>query len=197
MLAVARGRGGAEDLANWSGALLDKIPVGGLLARNPVAYKWKAPLSGVDGARTDVLAQARLDDAEIAMLSGIGRARPPPRPPPPPPRAPPHGGAGGGRGYLLRSGFETLVRTLTYLNLLMQQVLDGKLNFHVFCEKTTRLLLGSRNNGSDARFHQHRHRAGESVTSGIPGIMAIYADLSRTRIRATGGYAQWILHHRP
>ena len=32
-----------QNLANWKESLLSKIPVGGLLSRNPVAYKWKAP----------------------------------------------------------------------------------------------------------------------------------------------------------
>lgn len=31
-----------QNLANWKDSLLSSIPVGGLLSRNPVAYKWKA-----------------------------------------------------------------------------------------------------------------------------------------------------------
>lgn len=50
-----------------------------------------------------------------------------------------------GARILLRSDFETLA-TLIYLNVLTEQVLEGRLDFHVFAEKTTTLLLGSRNN---------------------------------------------------
>src|SRR5947209_7416122 len=32
-----------KNLANWKESLLSSIPVGDLLSRNPVAYKWKAP----------------------------------------------------------------------------------------------------------------------------------------------------------
>ncbi len=28
-----------QNLANWKGSLLPNIPIGGLLSRNPVAYK--------------------------------------------------------------------------------------------------------------------------------------------------------------
>jgi len=50
-----------------------------------------------------------------------------------------------GARILLRSGFETLA-TLIYLNQLTQQVLDGKLSFHTWGDRTRTLLLGSRNN---------------------------------------------------
>ena len=32
-----------QNLANWKASLFPKIPVGELMARNPVAHKWKAP----------------------------------------------------------------------------------------------------------------------------------------------------------
>lgn len=32
-----------QNLANWRESLFPSIPVAGLLSRNPVAYKWKAP----------------------------------------------------------------------------------------------------------------------------------------------------------
>lgn len=49
----------------------------------------------------------------------------------------------------LRSGFESLA-TLIYLEQFMRQVFNGELNFDVFGEKTTPLLLGSKNNERSA-----------------------------------------------
>jgi lipopolysaccharide assembly outer membrane protein LptD (OstA) len=49
---------------------------------------------------------------------------------------------------LLRSALETLA-TLIYLNQLTASVLEGSLNFHAFSDKTTVLLLGSRNKTTD------------------------------------------------
>jgi hypothetical protein len=83
-----------------------------------------------------------------------------------------------GARILLRSAFESLA-TLIYLNQLMQQVLDGKLNFHIFSEKTTVLMLGSRNN-------QHGPRSLNIVTvlkkcdKRYPGLMKLYANLSES-----------------
>lgn len=113
-----------QNLANWGGSLIPSIPVGGLLSRNAVAYKWKS-LYRVWMLRE--LAFWREHDLMVQSytLHQLGH--------------------GLGARILLRSGFETLA-TLIYVNLLMQQVLDGKLSFHVFGEKTSLLLLGSRNN---------------------------------------------------
>ncbi len=54
------------------------------------------------------------------------------------------GGVLGAR-ILLRSAFETLP-VLIYLYKSMRSVVAGKLGFHSFSEKTSRLLLGSRDN---------------------------------------------------
>lgn len=32
-----------QKLAKWEASLVSSIPVGGLLTRNPVVYKWKGP----------------------------------------------------------------------------------------------------------------------------------------------------------
>ena len=83
-----------------------------------------------------------------------------------------------GARILLRSGFETLA-TLIYLNLLTQQVIDGKLNFHLFGHKTTLLLLGSRSN-------EHMPRSINIITvlekcdKRYPGLTELYADLSES-----------------
>jgi hypothetical protein len=113
-----------QNLANWGGSLFPSISVGGLLARNAVAYKWKSLY------RVWMLRELAFWCEHDLMVQSYELHQQ---------------GHGLGARILLRSGFETLA-TLTYLNLLMQQVLDDKLNFHLFAEKTTLLLLGSRNN---------------------------------------------------
>ena len=99
-----------KNLANWKESLLSSIPVGGLLSRNPIAYKWKAPF------RAWTLREAvfwRLQDL-MTQSYALHQQR-----------------HGLGARILLRSAFESLA-VLIYLNELMRQVLDGKLNFHAF-----------------------------------------------------------------
>jgi hypothetical protein len=146
-----------ENLANWKGSLSPKLPVGGLFARNPVAHKWKAPF------RSMILREAAFwREHDLMAQSYLLHQR----------------GHGLGARILLRSGFETLAM-LVYLNLLMKQVVDGKLNFHLFSHKTTVLLLGARNNEDMPRsinivtiLEKCEHR--------YPGLMEIYADLSES-----------------
>lgn len=146
-----------QNLANWKESLLPSIPVGGLLSRNPVAYKWKAPF------RVWMLREAVFWRLHDLMTQSYALHQQ---------------GHGLGARILLRSGFESLA-TLIYLNQLMQQVLDGKLNFHVFGDKTTTLLLGSRNN-------EHGPRSLNIVTvlekcdKRYPGLKSLYADLSES-----------------
>jgi hypothetical protein len=146
-----------QNLANWKESLLPSIPVGGLLSRNPVAYKWKAPF------RVWMLREAVFWRLHDLMTQSYALHQQ---------------GHGLGARILLRSGFESLA-TLIYLNQLMQQVLDGKLNFHIFGDKTTTLLLGSRNN-------EHGPRSLNIVTvlekcdKRYPGLTSLYADLSES-----------------
>ena len=146
-----------QNLANWKASLFPSIPVGGLLSRDPVAYKWKSPF------RVWMLREAvfwRLHDllTQSHALHQLGHCL--------------------GARILLRSAFESLA-TLIYLNQLMQQVLDRKLNFHIFSEKTTVLLLGSRNN-------PHGRRSLNIVTvlekcdKRYPGLMKLYENLSES-----------------
>ncbi len=146
-----------QKLANWKKSLFPSIPVGGLLSRNVVAYKWKAPF------RSLMLREAvfwRLHDL-LTQSYALHQQ-----------------GHGLGARILLRSAFESLA-TLIYLNHLMQQVLVGRLNFHLFSEKTAVLLLGSRNN-------ERGHRSINIVTvlekcdKRYPGLMALYSDLSES-----------------
>jgi hypothetical protein len=117
----------------------------------------EGPFSSLDAARGGVLAAARSDNPVLRAASA---------------------GYGLGARILLRSGFESLA-TLIHLNQLMQQVLDGKLIFHAFAEKTSVLLLGSRNN-------EHGPRSLNIVTvlekcdKRYPGLMALYANLSES-----------------
>ncbi len=146
-----------QNLANWKRSLLPSIPVGGLLSRNPVAYKWKAPF------RVWMLREAvfwRLHDL-MNQSYALHQQR-----------------HGFGARILLRSGFESLA-TLIYLNQLMQQVLDGKLNFHVFDEKTMTLLLGSRNN-TDGPRSLNIVTVLDKCDTRYPGLMKLYADLSES-----------------
>lgn len=83
-----------------------------------------------------------------------------------------------GARILLRSGFESLA-TLIYLNQLMQNVLDDKLDFHVFGEKTSTLLLGSRNNDEGPR-SLNIVTVLEKCDKRYPGLMKLYADLSES-----------------
>ena len=146
-----------QNLANWGAGLLPGIPVGGLLTRNPIVYKWKSAF------RTWMLRELAFWREHDLMVQSYALHQQ---------------GHGLGARILLRSGFETLA-TLIYLNLLMRQVLDGNLNFHVFGEKTALLLLGSRNNAAAPK-------AINIVTvltkcdKRYPGLEKLYADLSES-----------------
>lgn len=83
-----------------------------------------------------------------------------------------------GSRILLRSALES-VATLIYLNKMTEQVLIGDLNFHEFSVKTSRLLLGSRNQST-------KH---SSINIGTvlarcdkkyPGVANVYATLSES-----------------
>lgn len=146
-----------KNLANWGGSLANKIPVAGLLARNPVAYKWKANF------RVWMVRELTLWREHDLMVQSYALHQQ---------------GHGLGARILLRSAFETLA-TLIYLNLLMQQVLDGKLNFHVFGAKTATLLLGARNNDDMPDAINIVTVLGK-CDKRYPGLMAVYADLSES-----------------
>lgn len=146
-----------QNLANWKASLMASIPVAGLFSRNAVAYKWKALL------RTWMLREVvfwRLQDlmSQSYALHCQGHAL--------------------GARILLRSGFETLA-TLIYLNQLIQNVIEGTLNFHVFDEKTSVLLLGARNNEKMLR-SMNIVTVLEKCDKRYPGMMALYADLSES-----------------
>lgn len=110
-------------LASWKASLVSSISLGSLLARNPVAHKWKAPF------RALMLREAALWRMHDLLSQSYSLHQM---------------GHGLGARILLRSGIENMA-VLIYLNQLMQEVIDGNLNFHTFSDMTTRF------------FGSHRH----------------------------------------
>lgn len=146
-----------QNLANWKASLFPSIPVAGLLSRNAVAYKWKAP------HRSWLLRESvfwRIHDL-LTQSYALHQQ-----------------GHGLGARILLRSAFESLA-TLIYLNQLTQKVLDNELSFHVFSVKSITLLLGSRN---DTTGHKSLNIVTvlEQCDKRYPGLMKLYADLSES-----------------
>jgi hypothetical protein len=146
-----------QNIANWGGSLVRSIPVSGLLSRNAVAYKWKSLF------RAWMLRELAFWREHDLMVQSYALHQQ---------------GHGLGARILLRSGFETLA-TLTYLNLLMQLVLDGKLNFHIFGKKSALLLLGSRNN-KEMPDAINILTVFEKCDKRYPGLMKIYEGLSES-----------------
>lgn len=147
----------AENLANWQASLMPSIPIGGLLSRNPIAYKWKAPF------RCWILREAAFWRVTDLLTQSYALHQQ---------------GHGLGARILLRSGLETL-STLIYLNQLIQQVLDGKLDFHLFAKKTSILLLGSRD-GSTELTSINIVTVLRKCDNKYPGLEKIYGFLSES-----------------
>lgn len=107
-------------------SLCQEVDVGGLFARSKLAHKWKAPWrslllrEAVAWRIQELLEQSLL----LSKNQGLLGAR-----------------------ILLRSAFETLA-VLVYLNKAMRSVVAGNLSFHDFSKKTSRLLIGSRDNST-------------------------------------------------
>lgn len=144
-----------EILHHWNRQLPSKISVGGMIAKNPVAHKWRAPYRSLVLRETlcwrihDLLTQAQfLYEANHILGSRI----------------------------LIRSALES-VAILIHLNQLTAQVLDRSLNFHEFQKKTLKLLVGSRDRSTN-------HESINIVTvfkhceKIYKGITEIYATLS-------------------
>lgn len=146
-----------KNLANWKNSLFPSIPVAGLLSRNPVTYKWKAPM------RSWMLREALFWRMHDLMTQSYTLYQ--------------QGHMLGAR-ILLRSGFETLA-ILIYLNQLSQQVLDGILSFHDWGERTSTLLLGSRNSAELPK-SINILTVLEKCDKRYPGLMNLYAALSES-----------------
>ena len=146
-----------QTLANWKASLFVKLELGGLHSRSPTAHKWKAPY------RSLMLREAvfwRLHDllTQSNLLYEAGHVL--------------------GARILLRSGFETLA-ILIHLNQVTAKVLNGTLDFHAFSDKTSQLLLGSKDNSTP-------HAAINIVTvlghcdKRYPGLVSLYSGLSES-----------------
>lgn len=141
----------------WQSNLCQNIPLGGLFSRNKVAHKWKALLRSITLRECffwriqDLLAQAH-------TLYGASHIL--------------------GSRILIRSAMETLA-VLIHLNQLTEKVISEKLDFHEFSEKTSQLLLGSRDGTT-------KHDAINIMTilghceKRYPGMLEIYATLSES-----------------
>ncbi|MEO1552844.1 MAG: hypothetical protein AAFR82_02840 [Pseudomonadota bacterium] len=146
-----------QNLAIWQDSLLTNIPIAGLLSRNPIAYKWKAPF------RCWLLREAAFWRA-TDLLKQSHRLH--------------QQGHGLGARILLRSAFETLA-TLIYLNLKIQAVLDGKLDFHQFGELTTRLTVGSKREDDGPQAVNVLTMLGKGDEK-YPGLRDMYDSLSES-----------------
>lgn len=146
-----------DSLTAWKQSQCQQIAIGGLFSRNKVAHKWKAPFRSLSlrecvSWRTQDLLQ------QSVVLFDLGHVL--------------------GARVLLRSAFES-VAMLIYLNQMTRRVLDGSLGFHEYSEKTSVLLLGSRDDSTT-------HKAINIITvlekcnARYPGIMELYAKLSES-----------------
>ena len=138
-------------------ALITDIPLGGLLSRNPVAYKWKTPFfvwvlrEAVFWRIHDLMSQS----CELCRSGHMLGAR-----------------------ILLRSSFETLA-ILIYLNQLIEKVLGGCLDFHSFGEKVAALSIGTRNNELMPTALNILSVL-EKCDKRYPGLLKVYGDLSES-----------------
>ena len=141
----------------WKKSLCMTVDIGGLVSRNPLAHKWKAPYrslalrEGVAWRTQDLLEQSLVLYDSNHLL---------------------------GARILLRSGFES-VAMLIYLNQLVRSVLSGALDFHVFSDKTVALLLGSRDASTPYKSLNIKTIL-ERCNSRYPGIYDLYAALSES-----------------
>ena len=146
-----------ESLTLWKESLSKSIDVAGLYARNPDAHKWKAPFRSMS-LRESV--SWRTNDLLIQSLNLYDS------------------GHILGARILLRSAFETL-SILIHLNQITRSVLSGNLNFHKFSDKTSALLLGSRD-GSTPHDAINIMTIISRCNKRYPGIESLYAGLSES-----------------
>ena len=141
-------------LEKWRDSLCKQVDVGGLLARSPIAHKWKSPFRSLSlRESTSWRLQNLLYQSKI--LSDLNQFL--------------------GARILLRSAFETLA-VLIYLNQLMRNVVSGEMDFHAFSDKTTILLLGSRDRSTDFK-SQNIVTILQKCDRKYPGLFEIYEGL--------------------
>ena len=143
-----------ETLEKWRKSLCKSVDVGGLISRNPIAHKWKAPFRSLSLREAsswrlqDLLYQSKLLSNSNQLL---------------------------GARILLRSAFETLA-VLIHLNQLMRKVVSGEMDFHTFSDKTTLLLLGSRDKSTPYK-SQSIVAILQKCDRKYPGLFEIYESL--------------------
>jgi len=146
-----------EILAGWQESLCLEIELAGLIAKNSTAHKWKATYRSIVLRElvmwrfTDLMAQV----AYLLRREHILGAR-----------------------VLIRSGIETL-GILVYLNQITEAVLNGEMQFFDFAEKTSHLMLGSRNK-STGRQSINIVSVLEKCDKQYPGILETYSGLSES-----------------
>lgn len=143
-----------EALSRWSAALERQVPIGGIIARNPIAHTSTAPtrsllIRAASAWRThDLLTQAiTLYDAGHLL----------------------------GARILIRSAIESLA-VLAYLNQQMRGVVNGSVKFADFAANTKKLALGARN-GSTEVSALNIMTILEKVERRITGLSSVYASL--------------------
>lgn len=147
----------AKTLAAWRASHVKNIPVAGLITRNPIAYKWKAPFrcwllrEAVFWRITDLLTQSH---TLYLQEHGLG-AR-----------------------ILLRSAFETLA-VLVRLNQLTKQTIESELSFHEFSRETEKLLLGSKDGSTGLASVNIMTTLGHCEKR-YPGLAKLYGILSES-----------------
>lgn len=143
-----------KTLEEWKESLCESVDVGGLISRNPIVHKWKAPFRSLSLREAcswrlhDLLYQSKL----LLDLNQLLGAR-----------------------ILLRSAFETLA-VLIHLNQLMRKVVSGEMDFHIFSDKTTILLLGSRDESTPYK-SQSIITILQKCDRKYPGLYEIYEGL--------------------
>jgi hypothetical protein len=146
-----------HQLARWAESLPQSVSVSGLLSRNGIAHKWKAPF------RSIVIREAllwRMHDLgqQILLLAEHDHIL--------------------GARILLRSAIETLA-ILIYLNQKTKAVISGALSFFEFDEITGQLLLGSRS-GATSRAAVNILTALEKAEKTHPGLVEMHQRLSES-----------------
>ena len=144
-------------LEKWMSQRLDKIEVGTLVSRNPIAHKWKAPFRSllirelVFWRLTDLLEQAMFLVKQDRIL---------------------------GARVLIRSALETLA-ILIYLNQKINSLVTGSITYEMFESMTLRLLIGTKR--PEAKIESiNILTVLEKCEKVYPGIFDLYKNLSES-----------------
>lgn len=146
-----------KTVAAWRESLCPRIELAALISRNPTAHKWKATYRSIVLRELVSWRLVELLEHTSALLSR---------------------GHTLGAVVLVRGVFETL-SILIYLNEKTSAVVRDEVSFFDFCDTTSRLMLGSKN--------QSTNLAAINIISVLercekkyPGIVQLYAALSES-----------------